>query len=241
MDLAKALELEPELRRSCGERPEVHERAAGDAPGAGGPGPARLHPRGRGRDRAEEPLTNYVPLYRDPKTEDDHHAVRHGPPGGVRPAEDGLPGPEDPDPDRRTRCGCSRARAGLRPATSSPRTTRRPSPARRRARPPASSSSRPRHAGRAASCKPDRIEDLIALNALYRPGPMERHRPVHRRQARPRARSATRSRTWSRSSRRPTGSSSTRSRCMQIAPSWPASPWARRTSCAGPWARRSPR
>ena len=61
----------------------------------------------------------------------------------------------------------------------------------------------------------DRFEDIIALVALYRPGPMA-NIPVYceRKLGRDAGtrRAGTRTRSWSRSSRRPSASSSTRSR-----------------------------
>ena len=59
--------------------------------------------------------------------------------------------------------------------------------------------------------QPDRLEDLIAANALYRPGPMELI-PLYcnRKHGRKRCRRCTRS--WTRSWPRPTASWSTRNR-----------------------------
>ena len=64
-----------------------------------------------------------------------------------------------------------------------------------------------------ASCKPDRFEDIIALVALYRPGPMDHIPSYIDAQARPRSRSTTCIRCSSGDPRtRPTASWSTRSR-----------------------------
>ena len=60
--------------------------------------------------------------------------------------------------------------------------------------------------------QPHRFEELAALNALYRPGPMQWTAELRRPQARPRSRSPTSSPSSRRSSPRPTASSSTRSR-----------------------------
>jgi DNA polymerase-3 subunit alpha len=80
--------------------------------------------------------------------------------------------------------------------------------------------------------KPDRFEDLVAINALYRPGPIgggliddfikRRHGKVQ---------VSIRTRCSRRSSPRRTASSSIRSRSCRSPPRWPATPWARRTSC----------
>ena len=52
-----------------------------------------------------------------------------------------------------------------------------------------SSSNRPASATCLIKMKPDRFADIIAINALYRPGPLERRhgRRLRRRQARPQA------------------------------------------------------
>ena len=57
-----------------------------------------------------------------------------------------------------------------------------------------------------------RFEDIIALVALYRPGPMELIPDYRRAQVRPRAQSRTPIRAWSRSSRKRTASWCTRNR-----------------------------
>ena len=103
------------------------------------------------------------------------HPVRHEGPREARPAQDGLPGPDHPDHrPRRARADreAPRRQAGDRgSAARRPRDLRRSSPT---ATPAASSSSNPPAC--ATSCgatSPSRIEDLIALNALYRPGPIQ--------------------------------------------------------------------
>ena len=65
---------------------------------------------------------------------------------------------------------------------------------------------------RAMKC--DRFDDLVASNALLRPGPLDAGHAhgVHQAQARARRRSPTRTRRCRRSSSRPTASSPTRSR-----------------------------
>jgi len=65
--------------------------------------------------------------------------------------------------------------------------------------------------GMLRDARPSRLEDLIALNAMFRPGPMENIRAFAR--ARTAARRwSTRTRCWSRCWPRPTASSSTRNR-----------------------------
>ena len=63
-----------------------------------------------------------------------------------------------------------------------------------------------------SAVKPTGFDDIIALVALYRPGPDGQHPDVRRPQERARARSNIRTRCSKASSRRPTASSSTRSR-----------------------------
>ena len=87
--------------------------------------------------------------------------------------------------------------------------------------------------------RPDRFEDLIALVALYRPGPMANIPTYCARKARRRGRSSTCTRCSSRSSRRPMASSPTRSRCSRSPRRSPATRWPKPTCCAAPWARRS--
>ena len=110
-----------------------------------------------------------------------------------RPPQDGLPRPEHAHADRRLRSTRSSAPTGDRRSTS----TRSRSTTRRR------TSCSPtgqtygvfqfetrgmREILRKA--KPQRFDDLIALNALYRPGPLRRHgRRLHRRASRARPRS----------------------------------------------------
>ena len=87
--------------------------------------------------------------------------------------------------------------------------------------------------------RPDRFEDLIALVALYRPGPManiptycaRKHGHEQRRVPPPAAGADPRA--------RPTASSPTRSRCSRSRRISPATRSPRPTCCAAPWARRS--
>jgi hypothetical protein len=101
----------------------------------------------------------------------------------------------------------------------------------------------PRHEGPAQAAQPDCFEDLIALVALYRPGPL--HGPggqLHRAQARQEAISypdesgSTKPQTHT----EPTyGIMVYQEQVMQIAQVLAAIPWAAPTCCAGPWARKT--
>ena len=91
--------------------------------------------------------------------------------------------------------------------------------------------------------KPERLDDLIALNALYRPGPAEERdgRRLHLPQA-----GQDRGQVRAPAARAdpvatPTASSPTRNRSCASRRCWPASRWASPTCCARPWGRRTPR
>jgi DNA polymerase III alpha subunit len=66
--------------------------------------------------------------------------------------------------------------------------------------------------GMLRDAKPTRLEDLIALNALYRPGPMDLIPTFVARKNGREPKSSTRTRWWPRCCPRPTASWSTRSR-----------------------------
>ncbi len=80
--------------------------------------------------------------------------------------------------------------------------------------------------------KPSRLEDIIALVALYRPGPDGLDPALHRDQARPQEADlpAPQARTDPRAKR--TASRATKNRSCRSRATWPASRWARPTSCA---------
>ena len=91
--------------------------------------------------------------------------------------------------------------------------------------------------------KPERLDDLIALNALYRPGPLKSGMVddfivAQAGQDRGQVRA---DRSSSRSSPTPTASSPTRNRSCASPRCWPGSRWASPTCCARPWARRTRR
>ena len=88
--------------------------------------------------------------------------------------------------------------------------------------------------------KPTEFEDLIALVALYRPGPMA-YIPTMRRESKVARASRSRTNGSSRSPRRPTGSASTRSSTWRSPNISPASARPRRTIFARRSARRSTR
>ena len=142
---------------------------------------------------APGPLDEYVPICTQSTKgsggsgdgEIDHrHPVRHDLPGEGGHAEDGLPGAEDahrrsttrwPPSARATgRCG-TRRRARSTRAPRSCRWTTRPSTAcwRAAARRASSSSNRSLATEKLRQMKADRFDDLIATNALLRPGPLD--------------------------------------------------------------------
>jgi len=90
--------------------------------------------------------------------------------------------------------------------------------------------------------KPERLDDLIALNALYRPGPQ---RAVWSTTSSPasrgRPRSSTNCHSWRRFLATPMASSPIRNRSCASPRCWPASRWASPTCCERPWGRRIPR
>ncbi len=87
--------------------------------------------------------------------------------------------------------------------------------------------------------RPTQVQHLLAIVALYRPGPMDSI-PAFARRRTATPRSATRTRTWRRSCARRTGSASIRTRCCRSCAASPASPGEKRTCCARRWGRRSP-
>ena len=164
--------------------------------------------------------------------------VESGGPGEVR-----LPRPEDADRHREGRATCSSAAAASTSTRDSCRsTTRRPTSCWRAATRSACSSSKARAC---ATClrrlKPDRFDDIIALVALYRPGPMDNiptyidrkhgEEPVD--YLHPLLEPILKE-TYGIIDLPGTGDADRR-RC------WPATRWARPTCCAAPWARRSRR
>ncbi len=171
MTLDKALSQSPDLAKLYNDDPQVQQiidigkRLEGLCRNAG------MH--AAGVVIADQPLENFVPLY---KTGDDTaHAIRRPDRRKSRPAEDGLPGPAHAhDASAVDRSGKANQgnRHRHREASISP--TRRFWTCSAAAKPKAFSNLNP------AECRtllmkmqPDRLEDLIAANALYRPGPME--------------------------------------------------------------------
>ena len=164
---------------------------------------------------APRPLTEFAPLYKSAEGRN-RHAV--GDEGGRarRPPEDGLPRPQHADADRR-RARRDQAHRGHRRSTSTPSrsTTRRPTSCSCDGQTYGVfqfESSGMRELLRKA--KPERLDDLIALNALYRPGPLKGGMVDDYiiAQAGARPRSSTSCRSSSRSSPTPTASSPTRNR-----------------------------
>ena len=127
-----------------------------------------------------EPLTEYLPIQRKPepgtraRRRADGHAVRDARRRRPRPVEDGLPRPAQPRRHRdRARPHRAHHRRPGPTSTTSRSTTRRPSSCCGGPTRSACSSSR---AGRCARCcarsRPTTFEDVAAVIALYRPGPM---------------------------------------------------------------------
>ncbi len=144
---------------------------------------------------APGPLDEYVPVCTAPTKgagaaadgEDvDRHAVRHGCAREGRHAQDGLPRPHDAHGHPRRRARRS-PRAPARGSTSTRSTFDDPRGVRSccaRAAPPAcSSSSRRSPPTCCARMRCDRFDDLVASNALMRPGPLDAgmHTRLHQR------------------------------------------------------------
>ena len=147
--------------------------------------------RSRGRSRAstradsihaagvvigDRPLMEYLPLQQKGAGEAGRDAVHDGRRRGARPAQDGLPRPAQPRRDRRgrphrARVGRRRPRRPLGPAARRPARPTRCSRAATRSA--SSSSSRRACATRCAQSSRPCFDDLVALVALYRPGPMQ--------------------------------------------------------------------
>ena len=150
----------------------------------------------------------------------DRHPVRHARRRGARPAQDGLPRPAEPLGDR----GHARApaRAGRRARHRPRRRSTTPTPTRCSCAGDTTGVFQLESAAMRTLIKllaPDRFEDLMALVALYRPGPLSdghAHR-VRRAQARARNGRRTRIRTWRRSSSDTYGIMVYQEQVMQIA------------------------
>ena len=90
--------------------------------------------------------------------------------------------------------------------------------------------------------KPERLDDLIALNALYRPGPLKSGMVddyIARKQGKTEVKYDLPQLAPILGT--PTASSPTRNRSCASPRCWPGSRWASPTCCARPWARRTPR
>ena len=118
------------------------------------------------------PLKELVPLYKTNRDEIVTQFDMSGP-GEAAAAEDGLPGADDahPHPGRAAADRETPRREAAFPRTCR-WTTRRPTRSSARASPAAcSSSNRAGMRDILRRYQPSRLEDLTALNALYRPGP----------------------------------------------------------------------
>ena len=125
------------------------------------------------------PLIELVPLYRDPRAQlpATQFNMKWAEAAGLVKFDFlGLKTLTVIETARRAACASGRRRSIRRSCRS---TTRRPTSCWRAATRSACSSSKVRAcAMRCASCKPDRFEDIIAIVALYRPGPMDNIRPT---------------------------------------------------------------
>ena len=210
MTLAQAIEGEPQLQAARDEEPVVARLLDIAQKLEGLHRHASTH--AAGIVIGDRPLEELVPLYRDPKSRHAGDPVQHEVGRAGRPGEVRLPRPEDADRARRP----SSWSAGAASRSTSRRcrsTTPRPTRCWRAARRSACSRWKVRACASAlVEMRPDRFEDIIALVALYRPGPMA-NIPVYC--ARKHGRRADRTISTPSSSRscaRPTASSSTRSR-----------------------------
>ena len=168
----KALASVPQLRELAEQRPEdpaASRRGAGASKGSRGtPPPTRpAWSSRRPHRRVRAPL----PGRRDER----HHPVRHGRDRADRAAQDGFPGAQDPDADpRRARSGF--ARTGVEPLDIGPLPLDDPETYRLFSEARTSGVFQFESSGMQdilRKLKPERFEDLIALNALYRPGPIK--------------------------------------------------------------------
>ena len=120
-------------------------------------------------------ITNFVPVATAKDSNDGVHAVRQRGGGRRRPAQDGFLGPEDLDGHQ----GRGQKReAAPRQRTSTPTefpwtTPRRTSCSSAATRSASSNTNRRGCRSTSSRLQPTVFEDLIAMNALYRPGPME--------------------------------------------------------------------
>ena len=176
----------------------VH-RGVGDAEGVRGRGrlaqgarrraearraaPADRRPRGRRRGR-RDPLVNHTALQRTDNdgvvvTQYEMHAIETS-----RPAQDGHPGPGEPHRHRRDARAARRGREDRSTSTTLPLDD--PTVYELLQRGDSDGVFQMESEGMRRLLKqlrPDNFEDIVALIALYRPGPMARDPEVHRRQA----------------------------------------------------------
>ncbi len=137
---------------------------------------------------------------------------------GHRPDQDGPPRSGQPDdPRARRRADPAAPRRRRRPRSAGRTATRRPSRCSRRGETFGVFQLESAGMRRAVlELKPTRVDDLAALVALYRPGPMQ-HIGTFCRAKHGLEQVSTRTPTWPTSWTRPTASSSSRTRCCKIA------------------------
>ena len=170
--LAQAIDDEPKLQEARDSEPDGGA-AAGDRPEAGGPLPPRLHPRRRHGDRRPAARRAGAALPR-PQVELPDHPVQLEAGGGRGAGEVRLPGPQDAHGAAEGR-GAHQARPRRRDrptqgAAGRPQELRAARQGRYVGRVPAG---KHWHAREPQAAAPDRFEDIIAMVALYRPGPMD--------------------------------------------------------------------
>ena len=135
----------------------------------------RRHARRRRADRAGQ-AHRLLPAVRAAGRRRDRVAVRQGRRRGGRPRQVRLPRPDHAHDPRLDAALRAQARSARRRSTSRrcrSTTRRRTTSSRPATRPRCSSSNRAACASSLKQAPPTRFEDIIALVALYRPGPME--------------------------------------------------------------------
>ena len=171
----------------------------------------------------DRPLVELVPLYRDPKSDmpATQFNMKWVEPAGL--VKFDFLGPEDADRCSSARSIWWRGAASRSISATSRSTTRGPTKCSGAARRSACSRWKARGMRKAlVEMRADRFEDLIALVALYRPGPMANIPALLRAQARQGEGRICPSASSSRSSRRPSASSPIRSRCSRSPRTSPA-------------------
>jgi DNA polymerase-3 subunit alpha len=167
MTLDKALDESPPLKEAYAKDPQVKHLIDISRRLEGTTRHASIH--AAGVVIAPEPLVEFVPLFKSNRRH--HDPVRHEGRRAHRPPEDGLPGPAHAHPHRQLREDDRGQRGDPHRPDQIPSTT----PRRTRTSPPGRTSGLFQFESDGMRdilrrFKPDRLEHLTALNALYRPG-----------------------------------------------------------------------